>query len=198
MHVAGRVDLADALYQVRGAAAGVADYGDQAEGRALVDHESPRLVVTRQGEHVAAGIPPRHLRLVDEAQAAHGEPPLVAAHFSAERPIAEQQQVERRLAALDSADHVQWPLPLDELAGEDDRWLSRVQSQRPQPPGARRPGSLGHAAEAVVVHAVGRVVLGYAPVALVEGGIVLPDRQRARGSPDNGDRKSTRLNSSHT
>src|SRR5260370_9939141 len=102
MHVAGRVDLADALYQVRGAADGVADYGDQAAGHALVDHESPRLVVTRQGEHVAAGIPPRQLRLADEAQATHGEPPPIAAHFTAERPIPGQPQAERRLPPLPS------------------------------------------------------------------------------------------------
>jgi hypothetical protein len=89
VHVPGGEDLTDAAHEIRPAADGIADHGDQAAGHPLVDHKSPRLAPARQGEDVPAGIPARHLCLIDEAQAADGQAALVPAHVGPQRPIAE-------------------------------------------------------------------------------------------------------------
>ena len=63
-------------------------------------------------------------------------------------------------AGADGADQVERPLLLDELAGEDHRRPLRVEPKRRQPLRPRRPGGVGHGAEAVVVHAVRREIVG--------------------------------------
>ena len=86
-------NLADAADEIRPAADGIADHGDQPAGHCLVNHQSPRLASARQREDVAARVPAWQLRLIDEPQAPHGQAGLVLAQFGPQRPVAEQQQV---------------------------------------------------------------------------------------------------------
>jgi hypothetical protein len=81
-------------------------------------------------------------------------------------------------------DQVKRPLLLDQLSREDDRGVGWVKPERGKPFRAGRPGGLRHGLEPVIVDAVRCEVMGYPPVAPVEGGIALPYRQCAARGPD--------------